>query len=200
MTYILLGFSLGLSAGLSPGPLLALLLQRSLQHGRASGVRVAIAPLLTDIPIVTVALLLVGRLPTGWVRGLLAIGGVFVLWLAIDAWRTAGRPAQAEASSTPQQDIVHAALVNFLNPHPYLFWLTVGAPMVVHAWRMAPWMAVGFVLAFYGLLVGSKVVVAMAMGSARFARRHERWLRLSALLLLVAGVWMLFTAWQGGLA
>ena len=63
MPYALLGFSLGLSAGLAPGPLLALVIQRSLHGGLTSGLRVALAPLITDLPIVILALLLVGRLP-----------------------------------------------------------------------------------------------------------------------------------------
>ena len=59
----LLGLSLGLGAGLAPGPLLALVIRSSLQDGIAAGVRVAFSPLLTDVPIIVVAVLLAASLP-----------------------------------------------------------------------------------------------------------------------------------------
>lgn len=197
MTYLFLGISLGLSAGIAPGPLLALVLQRSLSSGAASGVRVSMAPLLTDLPIVFLAFILVGRLSEFWLHILMAMGGGFVLWLAYDAWRTAGRTTTLVVATSARQDLMHGALVNFLNPHPYLFWITVGAPTVIQAWRRTPWAAVGFVVGFYVLLVGSKVVLAILVSRARFLNRQRQWLRFSAFLLLLAGCWMLYSAFQG---
>lgn len=197
MTYVLLGLSLGLSAGIAPGPLLALVLQRSLHHGTASGIRVALAPLITDVPIVALAFVLVGRMSTAWVQAMLGAGGLFVLWLAYDAWRQSHKVLVLNTVPSAKQDVLHGAMVNFLNPHPYLFWLTVGAPTAVRAWRSTPWAAIGFVLAFYVLLLGSKIILAVAVGRAHSLRRQQLWLRFSALLLLVAGVWMLVTALQG---
>ncbi len=202
MTYVLLGLSLGLSAGIAPGPLLALLLQRSLQHGKASGIRVALAPLLTDIPIVALAIFMVGRLPATWITILLGFGGLFVLWLAFDAWRQATRQFESTPPPSAGQDLLHGALVNFLNPHPYLFWLTVGAPTVIHAWRQMPVWALAFIISFYVLLIGSKVVLAVLVGRAGSLSRQRQWLRFSAVLLVAAGIWMLVSAVQslGGIA
>jgi threonine/homoserine/homoserine lactone efflux protein len=159
--------------------------------------RVSLAPLFTDLPIVFLALLLVGRLSEFWLHLLMGIGGLFVLWLALDAWRSAGRTTERSVTTSARQDLLHGALINFLNPHPYLFWLTVGAPTVVQAWRLTPWAAVAFVVAFYALLVGSKIVLALAIGRARTLNRQRQWLRLSATLLLLAGIWMLYTAMHG---
>lgn len=57
--FLLSGILLGLSGGLAPGPLLTLVASETLRHGARAGVRVALAPLLTDLPIVlaTVSLL-----------------------------------------------------------------------------------------------------------------------------------------------
>ena len=200
MFYSLLGFSLGLSAGLAPGPLLALVIQRTLRYGAASGLRIALAPLITDLPIVILALLVISRLPEIALHGLMAAGGLFVLWLAWDAWRETGAGLTASAETpTAQQDFLRGALVNFLNPHPYLFWGTVGAPIVIQAWEQSPWQAAGFVFMFYLMLVGSKVVLALILGRFRGMPAHlyHRAMQFSALLLLAAGVWMLYAAWQG---
>ncbi|NCD26558.1 MAG: hypothetical protein EOL86_13335, partial [Deltaproteobacteria bacterium] len=46
------GLVLGLSAGLSPGPLLTLMLSETLRHGVRAGLLVAVAPLISDLPII----------------------------------------------------------------------------------------------------------------------------------------------------
>jgi len=53
--------TLGLSAGFSPGPLLALVVSQTLQYGTMEGIKVAIAPLLTDCPIILVSLFVLAR-------------------------------------------------------------------------------------------------------------------------------------------
>ncbi|MCO6452028.1 MAG: LysE family transporter [Caldilineales bacterium] len=197
MPYALLGLSFGLSAGISPGPLLALVIQRSLQGGLASGLRIALAPLITDLPIVILAMLVVSRLPESALDWLLFIGGLFVLWLGIDALRHAGHSLETAIVTTPSQDIMHGALINFLNPHPYLFWGLVGAPTVIQAWQTQPLYAVAFVVLFYVMLIGSKVMLAFLVSRAHGlpSHRHQTLLRITSLIMIVAGLSMLYAAW-----
>lgn len=56
--FLLTGVLLGLSSGLAPGPLLALVASETLRHGVRAGVRVALAPLITDLPIILTTILL----------------------------------------------------------------------------------------------------------------------------------------------
>jgi len=56
------GVLLGWSAGLSPGPLLALLLAQTLRHGPREGCKIALTPLVTDAPIIVVALVVAAKL------------------------------------------------------------------------------------------------------------------------------------------
>ena len=58
------GMLFGLSAGLAPGPLLALGIAQTLRFGAGQGVRVALAPLITDLPIIVGCVLLVGSAAT----------------------------------------------------------------------------------------------------------------------------------------
>ena len=51
------GLVYGLSAGFSPGPLMALVISQTLKHGIREGAKVAMAPLITDLPIILVSLL-----------------------------------------------------------------------------------------------------------------------------------------------
>ncbi|NOX63603.1 MAG: LysE family transporter [Chloroflexi bacterium] len=196
MTFLALAFSLGLSAGLAPGPLFALVIQRSLQFGLKSGIRVALAPLLSDLPIVVISLWLVGRLPQRALDAMLVIGGLFVIWLGVDSLRHGVNAAETEAHASVSKDLWQAVLANVLNPHPYLFWALVGAPIVIRAWRVSPAHAAIFIIVFYTLLVGSKIALAFFFSRARgLPERHQRWLiHASSWLLLGVGAYMLYSA------
>jgi hypothetical protein len=87
MHAFLLGLSLGLGAGLAPGPLLAVVIRTTLQAGFAAGARVACGPLISDLPIVLVAVLLATELPGAALGALGVAGGLFVLWLGVDPRR-----------------------------------------------------------------------------------------------------------------
>ena len=63
MEYFLsFGLVMGLASGLSPGPLLTLVITESLQHGVKAGIKVALAPIISDAPIIIVMLLVVDQL------------------------------------------------------------------------------------------------------------------------------------------
>ena len=116
---LLLGIALGLGAGISPGPLLGLVLTSTLKRGFGAGVRVALAPLLTDAPIVLLSLFVLESLPAPAVRALGVAGGAYVIYLGIQALRGA-RKAELSAArnASSRRDILRGALVNALSPHP----------------------------------------------------------------------------------
>lgn len=57
-------------------------------------------------------------------------------------------------------------MVNLLNPAPYLFWITVGGPLLISAY-MADASPLVFIINFYALLIGSKILLASAAGESR---------------------------------
>ena len=199
MEYFLLGLGLGAAAGLAPGPLHILVLTTSMQRGMAAGTRVAIAPLLTDVFVVAAGVLAVGTLPEGAVRALAVGGGLFIIYLGIDAlrWRES-----ESAPATPAVDLRRGFITNLLNPHPWLFWLGVGGPLLRSAWSDSILSALIFMLTFYLLLVGSKVLFAAAAsrGTKFIDTTWYRWLiRLAAAALMAMGIWLIAAAWQGTL-
>ena len=191
MELTLLGSGLGLAAGLSPGPLLTLLIAASVERGFGAGLRVAMAPLLTDAPIVVLALLLLKDLPEAFLGGLTLLGGLFVVYLGVQGMRRENPAASAEeTSSAAAKDLWRGAVVNFLNPHPWVFWISVGAPTLVSGWRQDPVDAVGYLVGFYVCIVGSKILLAwIAARGGRFLRGpwFARTLKLCAVLLLFLG-------------
>ncbi len=187
---------LGLAAGLAPGPLLALVMSESLRGGMAAGVRVAIAPLLTDIPIVALGWGLAGSLDphSRWLAVLSLGGALVVAHLALEQLRF---DLPEPAAARPTGALGRGVAVNLLSPHPWLFWITLGGPLLAAASSRSPWPALAFLLAFYTLLVGTKVLLSLL--TARWGRNltgvgYRRACRvLGAALLLFA----LRLGWEG---
>jgi threonine/homoserine/homoserine lactone efflux protein len=186
--FLVLGLSLGLGAGLAPGPLLALVITTALSRGFRAALRLSLVPLVSDSVIVVVSLLVVRSLPDRATSVLGVVGGLFVVWLGIEALRE--QPAEVEAAPSARS-FGKGVLVNLLSPHPWLFWLTVGSPILVAAWASSPAAAVGFLAGFYAVLVGSKILVSavVAHGRRRLSPTALRRAHLvSAALLLLTGV------------
>jgi threonine/homoserine/homoserine lactone efflux protein len=194
------GALFGLSAGLSPGPLLALVIAQTLRHGAGHGVRVAMAPLITDVPIVvlcTAAVLTMTAAAPGAVALIALAGAVMVAWLARDTWRAEAPRGEAGPGTgqPPARSWSRGALVNLLSPHPWLFWLLVGSPTLLVAWTSGgPGAAAAFLAGFYGCLVGAKVAVALIVARAR-GRVAGRGYR-----LVMRGLGVLLALFAAGLA
>lgn len=202
LAFLLLGISFGLSASVNPGPSLTLGISRSLRDGARAGMLVALAPLLTDAPIIAAAALLVGSLPPtifGWLG---ILGGSYIVSLGVRGWREAwGRQidlAELSAKRSSQDDgswrsLFQAMIVNFLNPNPYLFWGTAGAPNLVKAYVQHGVLGgVAFIGGFYLMLVGVRMLLAFVIGRNRHAFSPQLYQRIllgsAALLVLLGGL------------
>ncbi|MFO7709723.1 MAG: LysE family transporter [Desulfobacterales bacterium] len=161
------GGLLGLAAGFSPGPLTVLVIGETLRHGLRSGLQVAIAPILTDIPIILLAMFALERL-LGWPLALGAVslaGGAFLLWLGYRSMRVAG--VDIPSAGSEPHSIRRAIAINLLNPNPYVFWVSVGVPTILNALTVSWGHAAAFLGAFFFFIVGSKALLARLVHGSR---------------------------------
>lgn len=196
MELVALGLGLGLAAGVSPGPLLALVVASSLERGFGAGLRVALAPLLSDAPVILLTLLVLRELSPSLLRTLAALGGALVILLAVGFWRAPEDDFQQKAAGSGRE-LWRGVLVNLLNPHPWVGWATVLGPTLLEAWRHGPSRGVAFVGAFYAAIVASKAAIAwiVARGGRRLSAAGRRQLlRGSGLLLAGLGGLLLWRA------
>ncbi len=165
--YLVIGTLLGLSAGMAPGPLLALVVSETLQHGVKSGIKVALAPIITDFPIILLTIWVLKRLThVDELLGIIALlGGSVILKMGIDCLRQ--QAPNLKPIPTQSRSLAKGVLANTLNPQPYLFWLTVGATLIFEAAIVGKTAVIAFIGSFYLLLVGSKVVLALIVGQSR---------------------------------
>ncbi len=195
---ILLGSGLAFAAAVQPGPLQTFLFARVAVAGWRRTLPAALSPLLSDWLVAAVVLLAIGRLPAPVQHLLRSAGGVllvYLAWAAIDGSRS-GRAAGPEAGRSAPRTLLQAALVNLLNPSPYLGWALVIGPAVVTAWREAPTTAIAFLVAFYGTMVATLAALIVLFGATSLLgpKGRSALVRLAALLLAVIG---LFQLWVG---
>lgn len=195
---ILIGISYALSAGLQPGPLQAFFLAKVAEQGWRRTLPAAFAPLISDGPIALVSILLLNILPETF-RNLLQLAGGFLLlyfaWNAFRNWREDQVVDFGESESTPKT-VFQAALINLLNPNPYLGWSLVMGPAVVAAWAKSPGTAISLLLAFYITMIITSMVMIYLMGRALLLGPGARKVMnlISALLLVGLGLYFLYQA------
>jgi len=167
MKFLLTGVVLGFSAGISPGPLLALIISETIRHHTFAGVKVAFAPLITDVPIVVLCFLVLNRVSNvPAVLGVISIlGGLYVAWLGIDSLRV--KDINLTARTVSSRSLWKGVVTNALSPHPYLFWLSVGSPLMVRALEVSNVSLILFLAGFYFCLIGAKVVIAILVGQSK---------------------------------
>ena len=197
ITFILSGVAFGLSAGLSPGPLLTLVIAETLRHGIGSGIKVAVAPLLTDVPIVCVTVGLLWSLAdVKPVLGIISLfGAAFLAYLGTGSLLFSG--VELEGTAEKPKSIRKGVIANFLNPSPYLFWFSIGGPMTIKAMGAGLPAAVGFVAGFYVLLVGAKIMLAVIVGKSRRFLKSGHYVYTLRCLGLLLFVFAAIFLWDG---
>lgn len=187
---------MGLAAGIAPGPLLVLVVSETLKGNRVNGILIALSPLITDLPIILVSVYLLSLFSnTNLILGILSVfGGIFLLYLGIQNFRVHDKERPPEVNY--RNTIKSGVITNLLSPHPYIFWLTVGAPTVFKSVKVDSASPFFFITGFYIFLIGSKVAVALISDKAKGFMRSSAYkstIKIMGLMLLVFAVLMIYS-------
>lgn len=192
------GIVFGFAAAVQPGPFQTYLISQALLRGWQRTLVAALAPLVSDGPIIALCLLVLSQVPSWFQRFLYLAGGLFLLYLAYGAYRSWKNfnPALPSTESGAQQSLLKAALMNALSPGPYIFWSLVTGPILLRGWRESPLQGMGFMLGFYLTMIFSLGAIIILFGSARQLgpRVNRALLGVSAIALFCFGMYQL---WQG---
>ena len=181
------GFLLGAPSGLAPGPMFVLIISETLRHGKNSGAKVACIPLLTDVPIVLASGLLFTKfanmnIPLGVIS---IVGSIFLLNFGIKNIRVDN--SRFMDYTPPPLLLKEIMIANLANPNPYLFWFTVGAPLMVRSFQHNWGSGISFLVGFYLGLVGVKLIISIAASKSRDFLKgwlYRRTMQLLSLMLM----------------
>ena len=198
LIYALQGIGYGFAAAVQPGPFQTYLISQTLKNGWRRTLPAALAPLISDGPILALMLLVLSQMP-GWLTRFLYIaGGCFILYLALGgfrAWRSFSVTSPAAVESS-QRSVFKAAITNLLNPNPYIYWGLVTGPILIAGWRQNPVNGIGFLIGFYATIVSTNGGTILLFGTARQLgpKVNHALLGISAIALACFGVYQL---WRG---
>ncbi len=196
--YLIFGMTYAFAAAVQPGPFLTYLVSQTLTNGWRRTIPAAFAPLISDIPIITLVLLVLSRMPNWLVQGLQIAGGIFLLYLAQGAfknWRNYEKETQ-KGNNSIRQTVLKAALINFLNPAPYIGWSLVMGPLLIKGWRQAPINGIALMAGFYSILILVSLGIMLLFSLARKSgpRIGRAIVGLSVIALAIFG---LYEIWVG---
>ena len=182
LQYLGIGLSLGITAGLSPGPLMALLISETIKGGRIRGIKVSLAPLFTDIPLI-LAIVFVLK----YIKNIHSLLGIISIVGSLVLFYFGYRDLKTDKISFHAGDIKSSSfrkgiLTNMLNPHPYIFWLFIGVPFMIKGTTLE--MAT-FVLSFFSGIVGSKICLTLIVEKGKKFVESKHYLRIIKVLGLI---------------
>ncbi len=197
LTLFAQGCVFGLAGGFTPGPTTTVVVAQTVRFGFLDGMKVAIAPLLSDAPIIFLSVLLVGQLVRfESVLGIITLfGAAFLIYLAIESLRVSG--VEIADENVEPRSIRKGVMTNLLNPHPYLFWFVIGAPTLLKAWTASRVAAVLFTIGLYVCLVGSKLLIAWLVARSREFLKSRGYVYVNWLLGAALGVFALLFVRDG---
>ena len=174
--------------------MLLLIISETLRHGKRAGTKLACIPLLTDTPIVLASGLLFTQITNMnmLLGGISIVGSIFLLYLGINSIRAANSEFP---DCTPRPLLLKEIMIaNLANPNPYLFWFTVGAPLMVRSFQHNWGTGISFLFSFYLGLVGVKLILAITAGKSREFLQgllYRRIMQLLSLMLMGFAVYLM---------
>ena len=183
---ILIGSGFAFVAAVQPGPLQAFLFSSVAQKGWKRTLPALLSPLLSDGPIALLVLLLLNRISTEMLGILQAAGGFLLLYFAWAGYRQWKQFEATELNThkTMPRTLLQAAMVNILNPNPYLGWSLVLGPAFLTAWHQHPLNAVVLIIAFYTTMLIVLACIIFLFGATRLLSLKGR----RVLILVSAGI------------
>lgn len=196
-----MGTALGLFAGIIPGPFLALVAATALRRGLGDGLKTALVPLATEIPVLVLSVVVLTHLSPPLLRWIGIAGGVLILYMA---WRVEVDARDVDPTDAVDESLVghyfRVAAVGLLSPSPWVFWFVIAGPLFLTRWHVSWLHGIVFLAAFFTFFVGMMMLVAWAASTGRDRMSlvwYRRALRGTGVLLAVLGTLLIWQSVEG---
>lgn len=196
LSYLIFGISYAFAAAVQPGPLQTYIISQTLKKGWRSTLPAAFAPAVSDGPILLLVLFLLSAVPDNFIFILRIGGGIFLLYLGINAfnsWKNFDTD-KSVSNDTSQQTLLKAVIVNLLNPAPYLAWSLIMGPLFLEGWEIAPINGIALIISFYLTMIITLAGIIMLFAFARKLgpKVSKILIGLSSIVLFSFGIYQLW--------
>lgn len=165
LNYLLQGIALGAAAGLLPGPVMMFSLAQVIKSSVWSGFKVQLGATFMDIVRILITFFLFSLLPQNeTLIGVISfVGGLFLLYMAYGNFTY--KPQLQLEKQVVTNPLAQGMLGNILNSSAYIFWLTVGGPIIIQASRNgANFGGISFALGFLISITAIGGIIALLAG------------------------------------
>jgi threonine/homoserine/homoserine lactone efflux protein len=201
LQYLIIGITYAFTAVVQPGPFQVFLLSQTLSKGWRRTLPAAFGPLISDLPVILLTLILLSTVPPHFISILQLAGGLFLLYLAFNAYKTwkAFNSPKPPSPYSNQQTLLSAVIVNLLNPNPYLGWSLVLGPLLLKGWHQNPSYGIVLLVSFYATLtIGMIITIFVFSAAGKFGSRLNRLLiGISVIALTGFGLYELWSGISG---
>ncbi|HJN31548.1 MAG: LysE family transporter [Candidatus Poseidoniia archaeon] len=134
-SWVIAGVLLGAVEGFKPGPLQTLVITETLKRDWKAGLKVTLAPLVTDGPIILLCALVVSSLSNyGQFFAFISFAGaIFLLYMAYETFII--DEVQIDEGNSGNSPFYKGIITNLLNPNPYVYWTLIGSPFLIKAFE-----------------------------------------------------------------
>ena len=185
------GVLLGAVEGFKPGPLQTLVITETLKRDWKAGLKVTLAPLVTDGPIILLCALVVSSLSNyGQFFAFISFAGaIFLLYMAYETFIIDEvQIDEGNSGNSGNSPFYKGIITNLLNPNPYVYWTLIGSPFLIKAFEEDAFMPFVFLFSFFLTFILCKTFTAILVGRSRTflsSRSYFLILKILALILVV---------------
>ena len=196
ISYLIFGITYAFAAAVQPGPLQTYIISQTLKRGWRSTLPAAFAPVISDGPILLLVLFLLSTVPDNFIFILRIGGGLFLLYLGMNAYNSWKKYATDKiiSNGSSQQTLIKAVVVNLLNPAPYLGWSLILGPLFFEGWKIAPINGIALIFSFYMTMIITLagIIILFAFAQKLGPQVSKILLGLSAIVLFSFGIYQLW--------
>ena len=190
-SWLIAGVLLGAVEGFKPGPLQTLVITETLKRDWKAGLKVTLAPLVTDGPIILLCALVVSSLSNyGQFFAFISFAGaIFLLYMAYETFIIDEvQIDEGNSGNSGNSPFYKGIITNLLNPNPYVYWTLIGSPFLIKAFEEDAFMPFVFLFSFFLTFILCKTFTAILVGRSRTflsSRSYFLILKILALILVV---------------
>jgi threonine/homoserine/homoserine lactone efflux protein len=195
--YLIFGISYALVCVVQPGPFQVFLFSQSLTNGWRKTIPLVFAPLISDLPIIILVLFVLKKVTPDGLLLLQCIGGLFLLYLAYNAYRSWCRFDQnMNKNISSQVNVFKAVMINLLNPNPYMVWSLVMGPLLIKGWNANHSYAIVLLAGFYSSMITYSIGMVILFAAARNLGQRVNRISVGISVICLA-LFGLYKLWSG---
>ena len=188
---LIAGILLGAVEGFKPGPLQTLVITETLKRDWKAGLKVTLAPLVTDGPIIFLCALVVSSLSnySQFFALISFAGAIFLLYMAYETYVI--DEVKIDGGNSSNSPFYKGIITNLLNPNPYVYWTLIGSPFLIKALEEDVFLPFVFLFSFFLTFILCKTFTAILVERSRTflsSRTYFIILKILALILIAFAI------------